>query len=199
MTIDPTTILDSTDQHELNVLVFWRGDWCPFCQSYLKELNGDFRRKVEGVGGRIIGITSQSAEPAEQAKVDWGLDFEVASDPTTTLAQRFDINVTPKSESPLADHPTEYPNGMTQTGVIVLNRSGELIYRWAVDPTEVNLFGASDRPLPEDVWAAIEASRSGQTPGVGTGRRLDPQFLADHYPEQHSAFEAWVASMADAG
>ena len=178
------TVLSETSDHELSVLVFYRGHWCPFCQSYLRELNGEFRTQVEASGGRMVGITSESAELAAKAKEDWGIGFDVLSDPSTTLAQQFDINITPKAQSPLADHPTEYPNGMSQTGVIVIDRSGDVIYNWAVDPTEVNLHGSSDRPLPAEVWTAIEAHRNGTEPAPTDGRRLDPQFLADNYPEQ---------------
>ncbi|MGH1492789.1 MAG: peroxiredoxin-like family protein [Acidimicrobiales bacterium] len=192
--IDTTTILSEVGDHELSVLVFYRGHWCPFCQSYLRELNGEFRTQLQAIGGRMIGITSQSPELAAEAKQAWALDYDVISDPSNALAQRFDINITAKTETPMADHPTEYPNGMSQTGVIVLDRSGEVIYNWAVDPTETNLHGASDRPLPADVWAAIEAHRGGTEPEPTDGRRLDPQFLADNYPEQFAAFEAWIAS-----
>jgi peroxiredoxin len=193
-TTTPANVLTEVENYDLNVLVFFRGDWCPFCQSYLRELNGDFRSKIEAQGGRLVAITSQSDEAAQGAKEAWGLDFDVISDPSTDLAQQFNVNVTPKAESPLAEHPTEYPNGMTQTGVIILDRNGEQIYHWAIDPTEVNLFGASDRPLTDEVWAAIDAQRNGTETVATDGRRLDPQFLADHYPEQFAHFEAWVAS-----
>lgn len=197
--ITPAAVLDGLGHSDLTVLVFYRGHWCPFCQSYLRELNGDFRSKVEGAGGRMIAITSQSTELAEQVQADWGLDFSVVSDPSNALATHFGINITPKAETPMADHPTEYPNGMSQTGVIVLNRAGDTVYRWAVDPTEVNLHGASDRPLPDDVWAAIVADRDGTDVAADSGRRLDPEFLAENYPEQFAAFEAWVASMSASG
>jgi len=193
---NPDTILSQATERDLTVLVFYRGHWCPFCQSYLTELNGDFRSKVEAAGGHLIGITSQSSELAEQAKTDWGLDFDIVSDPSNALAEQFQINVTDKAETPMADHPTEYPNGMSQTGVIVLNKAGDVVYRWAVDPTEVNLFGASDRPLPDDVWAAIVADRDGTDVAPDSGRRLDPEFLAENYPEQFAHFEAWVASQS---
>lgn len=193
---NPAAIVAQAADRDLTVLVFYRGHWCPFCQSYLRELNGDFRTKVEAAGGRLIGITSQSTELANEAKQDWGLDYDVVSDPSNALATQFGINITAKADTPMADHPTEYPNGMSQTGVIVLNKAGDVVYKWAVDPTEVNLHGASDRPLPDDVWAAIVADRDGTDAGEGSGRRLDPQFLADNYPEQFAAFEAWVASMS---
>ncbi len=185
----------SVDQYEFTVLNFFRGEWCPFCQSYSRELNGSFREQVLGAGGQLIAITSQSAEAAESARTGWGLDYDVISDPSTELAQSFGIDITPKNESPLAEHPTEYPNGMSQTGVIVLNREGEVLYTWAVNPSVVNVFGASDRPLPDDVWAAIQAAHAGEEVPVQSGGRLDPAFLAANYPEQYAAFAAFADTL----
>ena len=59
---DADTILSEVADHELNVLVFFRGHWCPFCQSYLRELNGDFRTMVEAAGGRMVGITTRNIQ-----------------------------------------------------------------------------------------------------------------------------------------
>ena len=198
MSNQPVTISDlAVDQHDFTVLNFIRGEWCPFCQSYSKELNGAFREKVVAAGGQIIAITSQSAEAAQAAHDNWGLDYDVISDPSTNIAQSFDIDITPKAESPLADHPTEYPNGMSQSGVVVLNREGEVLYSWAVNPSVVNVFGASDRPMPDLVWAAIDAAKSGEPTPEQTGDRLDPAFLAANYPEQYAAFAAFAETQPE--
>jgi peroxiredoxin len=193
-----TTISDlSVSDHDLTVLAFYRGEWCPFCQAYLRELDGTFRERVIAAGGRLVGVTSQSAEAAQAAHDSWGLHFDVVSDPSTELAQSFQIDITPKAETPLADHPTEYPNGMSQSGMVVLDRDGAVLYHWAVNPTAVNLFGASDRPLPDDVWAAIEAAMAGAEAPETSGARLDPAFLEERYPEQHASFMAFAATVPD--
>lgn len=193
-----TTLSDlSANTHELTVLAFYRGEWCPFCQAYLRELDGPFRERVEAAGGRLVGVTSQSAEAAKSAHDNWELHYDVVSDQSTELAQSFQIDITPKAETPLAEHPTEYPNGMSQSGMVVLDRAGEVIYHWAVNPTAVNLFGASDRPLPGDVWAAIEAAGVGADTPEASGARLDPAFLEAHYPEQHANFMAFAATVPD--
>lgn len=198
MTEQAITISDlSVDQHDITVLNFLRGEWCPFCQAYSRELNGTFREQLEAAGGQLIGITSQSAEAAQSAQDNWGLNYDIVSDQSTELAKSFGIDITPKSESPLAEHPTEYPNGMSQTGVIVLNRAGEVLYKWAVNPAVVNVFGASDRPLPADVWADIQAAQAGEEVPVQSGGRLDPAFLAANYPEQYAAFAAFAETMPE--
>ncbi len=192
-TIDDLAIGD----HDLTVLVFYRGEWCPFCQAYLRELDGTFRERVNAAGGRLIGITSESTEAAESARQNWGLNYQVISDPSTALAQAYQIDITPKAQTPLAEHPTEYPYGMSQSGMVVLDRNGAVLYHWAVNPTAVNLFGASDRPLPDDVWAAIEAAKTGAEAPDPSDARLDPAFLAERYPEQHASFIAYAATVPD--
>lgn len=191
---DPTTWLaEQTAQRPLTVLVFFRGDWCPFCQAYLKEMNGAFVEKVRAAGGELVAVTSQSESAADGAKEAWGLSYPVVSDPRNVLARARGAAITPKSETALADHPSEYPEGMAQPAVIALDGEGEVLFRWAIDPSEANLGGASDRPLPMDVWRVIEAALSGEERALEGEQVLDPSFLAAHYPEQHATFQAWVA------
>lgn len=194
-TLDADTILASIAEQPLTVLVFFRGGWCPFCQGYLRELNASFRERVESSGGRLIGVTSQSAAAASAAHADWGLSYDVASQPSNALARRFGVSITPKAQTPLADHPDEYPQGMAQPAVIALDSRGDVVYRWAIVPAEMNLGGATDRPLPDEVWAGIDAGLQGRPAPESGDQRLDVAFLADHYPDQHAAFQAWVASM----
>lgn len=179
----------------LTVLVFFRGSWCPFCQGYLREMNKGFATAIRKHGGELIAITSQSEGAAKQAHDDWGLGYPVHSDPANVLARRFDVAITPKAQTVLADDPKEYPAGMAQPAVVALDRTGQVIFRWAIDPNEMNLGGATDRPLPHDILEVIEAELSGESKPLGGESRLDVGFLAEHYPEQHAAFQAWVASL----
>jgi|GEM_PF-2536265 len=203
MTMQPTptdaTLITNPDTlriaaYDLNVFVFFRGHWCPFCQAYLRELDGTFRERVEAAGGRLVGITSQSAEGATLALEGWGLHYDVLSDPSNGLADTFGANITPRDQTPLADVPTEYPNGMAQPAVIATDRNGKVLYQWAIVPSEMNIGGASDRPLPDDIWAAIEAARAGSPPPVEGNVKLDPAFLQAHYPKLHKTFTDWVAA-----
>ncbi|MEO0602737.1 MAG: redoxin domain-containing protein [Myxococcota bacterium] len=192
MTTDASTLLSSVSERPLTVLVFFRGSWCPFCQSYLRELNGSFRERLEGQGGKLVGVTSQSADAATQAHDDWGLAFDVVSQPSNDLARRFEVAITEKAQTPLAEVPGEYPSGMAQPAVVALDRAGKVLYRWAIEPSTMNLGGATDRPLPDEIWAAIEAARAGAPVPAASPRRLDVDFIAEHYPEQHATFVEWT-------
>lgn len=195
---DASAVLSTASERPLTVLLFFRGDWCPFCQAWLRELDRDFRERVEAVGGRIVAVTSHGEAGADHARTAWGLRFPVLSQPDNALARRYGVAITPRAATPLAGHPTEYPDGMAQPAAIALDAAGNVLYRWAIDPAEANLGGASDRPLPAELWSAIEAARRGEPVAPFRGDRLDPAFLAAHYPAQHEVFVGWMAAAAAA-
>lgn len=191
---NPNAWLDAEiESRPLTALVFFRGNWCPFCQGYLRELDGTFLSDLRAAGGELIAITAQSAGGAESARRDWGLNFPTRSDPSNTLARRFGISITPKEMTPLAGVEGEYPDGMAQPGVVILDQTGTTLVHWAIDPNEMNLGGALDRPLPSVLWAALRSAQNGEGPVSLEGPRLDPAWLRANYPDAYAVFEAVVA------
>lgn len=45
------------------ILVFYRGEWCPFCNLQLKAL-GDVYPEIKKLGASLIGISPQTADPS---------------------------------------------------------------------------------------------------------------------------------------
>jgi len=194
---NPDSWLDTEiTSRPLTALVFFRGNWCPFCQGYLRELSGAFLSDLRAAGGELIGITAQSESGAEKAHEDWGLTFPVYSDPSNSLADRFGVAITPKENTPLAKSPDEYPNGMAQPGLVILNQAGETLVHWAINPGKANHNGATDRPLPSVIWAALQSALNGDGNVTLEGPRLDPAWLKVHYPDAYSVLEAMMAGRA---
>lgn len=159
----------------------------------MKELNGDFLKDLRAAGGELIGVTAQHEVGANAAKTDWSLDYEVVSDPSLALAERFNIAVTPKAQSP---HPEAYENDMSQAGVVILDKTGKTLVKWAIDPAENNGFGALDRPLPPVLWAALQSALNGNGSVSLEGPRLDPAWLQANYPDAYKIFEEWMTAQA---
>jgi peroxiredoxin len=177
----------------LTALVFFRGNWCPFCQGYLRELGGTFLSDLRAEGGDLIGITSQSEDGAQKAHQDWGLSFPTHSEPSNTLASRFGIAITPKENTPLAKSPDEYPHGMAQPGVVIVDQNGQPLVQWAIKPGKANHNGATDRPLPSVIWAALQSVLNGDGNVTLEGPRLDPAWLKANYPDAYAVLEAMMA------
>jgi small GTP-binding protein len=145
--------LDQTKRHEITILVFYRGLWCPFCKNYMKGWN-KLVREIWDKGGVIYGVTAQSQAMADKAEKKWRLNYDVISDQENTLAKTHGIHIT---NTVIMD----YPKGMVQPGVFIITNKQQILYKWAVSPNITNLEGAIDRPDPKDVWQNIKNLQEG--------------------------------------
>eukprot|EP01130_Rhizamoeba_saxonica_P015561 TRINITY_DN7021_c0_g1_i2.p1 TRINITY_DN7021_c0_g1~~TRINITY_DN7021_c0_g1_i2.p1 ORF type:complete len:427 (+),score=88.47 TRINITY_DN7021_c0_g1_i2:45-1325(+) len=129
----------------LTFVITYRGFWCPFCKSYMKSWNR-FLSEIKELGGIMYGLTSQTQYEADQARSRWGLEYDVIGDPNNTLARTMNVHISSKSD---------YPEGMAQSSVTVVNERNEVIYTWKSIPTISNLGGATNRPSPQIVLKTL--------------------------------------------
>ena len=60
-----------------NVLLFYRGSWCPFCKAQLKSFqNGLERITAEGIG--VLAISVDPLEKARETQKETGATFPIA-------------------------------------------------------------------------------------------------------------------------
>lgn len=70
------------------VIVFFRGDWCPFCRTTLSALN-EAARDIEAAGASLVAVTPDVGEYVRSAAS--GLSFPVLSDVDSATALRFGV------------------------------------------------------------------------------------------------------------
>ena len=159
MTNNAASTIDSViSKQELTVLIFFRGHWCPFCSTHLKELNGDFRQNIEAAGGKLYAVTSEDDEGIQKARENWKIDYDILSDRNLELAKRYKVSITHGKD---AHGGVEmYPDGMSQPAVIALDKTGKVVFQWIMIPSEMNMGGALDRPLASDLWSGIQKGHS---------------------------------------
>lgn len=64
-TLDGSEIQTKTGlKNEWNVVLFYRGSWCPFCKAQLKS----FQNGLEKLSAEGIGVLAISVDPLEKAK-----------------------------------------------------------------------------------------------------------------------------------
>jgi peroxiredoxin len=173
------------------VKVFFRGDWCPWCSAYLNDFNG-VKDRIADLGGKVVGITAQAGN---QSKQNLGLDYDIVVDEANTEAKKYDIFITPKDQSPLKDVEGVYPSGMVQPGVVVESDEGTILFRWAIDPNEMNFGGATDRPLVSDILSSLENILNGDAIDGDSFAKTDMDYLAQNHPAQHEQVQAYLASL----
>ncbi len=76
-------LLSSSDLLQSGPLVvFFRGDWCPFCMMMLSALE-EALPELHAAGATLVAMTPDTRGRALRAKQSHGLHYEVLSDGTT--------------------------------------------------------------------------------------------------------------------
>ena len=121
------------------VLVFYRGDWCSYCNGQLAS----YARRIEEFERRGAQLAGVSVDPPRNNARTVGkllLPFPLLSDPEGELARRCDL--------------WDAEEGVAVPAVIVVDRSDEVRYLYS---------GAdfADRPDDEEVLAALDGLERG--------------------------------------
>ena len=121
------------------MLVFYRGDWSPYCNGQLASYARKFE-EFERRGAQIAGISVDP--PANNARMVGKLllPFPLLSDPEGELARMFGL--------------WNAKDGVAVPSVVVVDQSGEVRYLYS--GTDV-----ADRPGDEEVLAALDGLDSG--------------------------------------
>ena len=72
------------------VLVFFRGGWCPFCETYLRGLQRELLFSQE-LGAQLIAVSPQLPDGSLQTGVDHALDFPLVTDAGLKTAHQYGL------------------------------------------------------------------------------------------------------------
>lgn len=122
----PTLVLATTAGTERidadtrpTALFFFRGHWCPYCNTQLEQLN-ERQADFQAMGVRLIGISADGVEDTAELKEELALGFDLASD---AQLQTIKALGTLDAENEIA-----WP-------AIVVIRDGAIVYRWIAEST----------------------------------------------------------------
>ena len=72
------------------VLVFYRGNWCPYCSRYLALLN-DSLQAINGQGATVVAITPETPENIAKTVEKSKVTFPVLSDEGLKIMKAYDV------------------------------------------------------------------------------------------------------------
>ncbi len=72
------------------VLTFYRGSWCPFCNTYLRKL-GQRQPDIKAAGGNLVAISVENPDASMAVAKKNDVLFPVLSDPNLETACKFGI------------------------------------------------------------------------------------------------------------
>jgi peroxiredoxin len=116
------------------VLVFYRGDWCSYCNGQLASYARRFE-EFERRGAQVAGVSVDPPENSAQLVGKLQLPFPLLSDPRGELTKRLGL--------------WDEEEGVAKPSILVLDRTGEVRYRYSGSDF-------ADRPHDEEVFAALK-------------------------------------------
>ncbi len=117
----------------------YRGHWCPFCISHLKELVA-MSGEIKDAGGTVVAVTAEAPEHLEKVRASTGLTDTMIADPENLLANELkskgllDVAVSDSQLFRLRG----YKHGLAQPALLAIKNDGSVLYRWAIVPSLVS-------------------------------------------------------------
>lgn len=142
---DGRTLSSSDLKGRPSVILFVRGNWCPFCSRQVADLTR-YYKTINDLGARLILVTPKPLQTTRRVADIFGVDFEFWLDESLHIANELGLAL-PRGVP--ADHRREYGEDTVWPTSIVVDADG--IIRYAV----LSKFIA-DRPNPQKFVSVLE-------------------------------------------
>ncbi|WP_345105021.1 peroxiredoxin-like family protein [Mucilaginibacter panaciglaebae] len=77
--------------HKAVVLFFYRGQWCPYCNKHLQQLQ-DSLQMLTGKGAYVVGVTPETAENINKTIGKTHASFSIVQDKDYKIMKAYDVN-----------------------------------------------------------------------------------------------------------
>jgi len=129
------------------VILFVRGNWCPFCSSQVENLTVHYKDIID-LGARLILITPKPLETTRRVAEFFEVEFEFWLDDRLAVTKQ--LGLLQESGVP-KDHRKEYGEDTIWPTALVVDPSGIIRY------TELSKFIA-DRPNPKSLLRELRTA-----------------------------------------
>jgi len=147
-TLDSQTVSSASFKTGAHLLVFYRGNWCPFCTAQIAELAAAYRR-LEALGVTVVLISSQSIKKNQQLAAQFEVPMVFLRDRDNEAAKK--LGIFQKWGTPLGMQMLGYGSDTVLPTVILTNAQGDIVSTDQTDNYRV-------RPAPEVFEALLAQS-----------------------------------------
>ena len=118
------------------VLVFYRGAWCPFCNTYLHKLQTRLT-DIMAAGGKLVAVSVENPDASMAIAKKNELQFSVLSDPNLDVARKFGIvyQLPPETDTKYKSYGIDLTkqNSMEKpelplAATYIINKEGKIVY-----------------------------------------------------------------------
>ncbi|WP_316848264.1 peroxiredoxin family protein [Pedobacter psychrodurus] len=85
------SLKDVLKAHQSVVLFFYRGQWCPYCNKHIKELQ-DSLSLLQGKDAYVIGITPETKENIDKTIKKTSAGFSILQDKDDEIMKAYNVN-----------------------------------------------------------------------------------------------------------
>ncbi|GAB2987922.1 hypothetical protein GCM10027049_30160 [Mucilaginibacter puniceus] len=78
-------------EHKSVVLFFYRGQWCPYCNKYIQQLQ-DSLQTLTAKGAYVIGVTPETGENINKTINKTHASFSMIQDKGYSIMKSYDVN-----------------------------------------------------------------------------------------------------------
>lgn len=119
------------------VLIFYRGEWCPYCNKQLSELN-DSIGFILAKGAKVIAISPENSMNVEKTIKKTKATYPIISDNDTKIMTDYKVNFTPDMETTtkykdygidLNERNGAHKNTLPVPTVYIVDRSGKITFK----------------------------------------------------------------------
>lgn len=123
-------------EHKSVVLFFYRGQWCPYCNKHIQQLQ-DSLQLLSAKGAYVIGVTPETDENINKTIEKTHASFSIVQDKGYAIMKAYDVNYTvdPNLYAKLKGYGVdlEKANGNTDhvlpvPATYVINSSGKIVF-----------------------------------------------------------------------
>ena len=130
-----------------HLLLFYRGNWCPFCTAQIEELAAAYKR-LEEKGVTVVLISPQSIKKNQALAARFDVPMIFLRDPHNTAATQ--LGILQKWGTPMGMQMLGYESDTVLPTVILTDAQGQIIYSDQTDNYRV-------RPEPAAFEALLKA------------------------------------------
>jgi peroxiredoxin len=115
-----------------SVLIFYRGGWCPYCNTHLSELQ-IVEKDIIGLGYQIIAISPDSPENLQQTVDKSNLSYDLYSDSNGRLSEKMGLAFTAAERySNMLNKRSDGLNSgfLPVPSVFVTDRTGKILFEY---------------------------------------------------------------------
>ena len=133
-----------------HLILFYRGNWCPFCTAQIEELAASYRR-LESMGVNVVLVSPQSNRKNQQLATRFEVPMTFLSDPSGKAAKQ--LGILHEWGTPMGLQALGYDSDSVLPTVILTDAQGRITFSDQTDNYRV-------RPEPEVFEALIRTKNT---------------------------------------